>query len=323
MKKMIRSITIIAALAVLLSAFGIQAVAADTAETVNILAIGSEREGDTFYPTMPMIISLDFATGSVRIVYFHYATQIMAVTRDAGALSIPMKALSYCDYSEIVKAFENAFGIKIDRYMNFQFVYGDHENVFLFLNALCPLTLDIPAELLGDTKYTSVNWYMGELTRGLDIEYTKLTEMTTQTMDAIGLGAYICAAPDRLWKSGDQFTMMMEEYKYQDVKYRAIIEALKSNIAQMDRDAVLAIWRLLLDGQETDITAEDIAAWSEAGLNFIGDTPPLLTVPGFEGVEMVESEAKSVLGVRSYYAQMLVYDTAAAAQRVQEFLSGE
>jgi hypothetical protein len=318
MKKTIRSVTIITALAVLLAACGAQA----AGQTVNILLLDSETEDGGFYMTIPLIVSLDFANHSIRVVHIHNMTEIRAVTREKGELKIPVNALSHCEYSEIVNAFENAFGVTIDRYVNYRFVYGDFGPTLKLMGAFCPITLDIPEELTGDKKYVTVNGYMAEITSYLGTDFTPIMQAGPQELDALSLTAYFGAMPDRLWKSGDQFTMVMEEYKYNDMKYRAVIEGMKTKIAQMDQAEVLAFWHVLTDGQDTDVTAKDIAAWSAVSFNFIDDAP-YLTVPGFEGVEMTASEASSLPGAGNHHSMMLSYDTAAAAQAVQAFLGGE
>ncbi len=323
MQKIMRTIALITALAALLAACGVQAaLAAHAGQTVNILLMDSETEGDGFFIAIPVIVSLDLSKHSIRAVHIHNMSQISAVTREKGELTIPVNALSHCEYSEIVKAFENAFGVAIDRYINYQFVYGDFEPTLKLMGAFCPITLDIPEELTGDKKYVTVNGYMKEITGYLGTDFPPVTQAGPQVLDALQLTAYFGAMPERLWKSGDQFTMVMEEYKYNDWKYRSVVEAMKTNIARMDQAEVLAFWHVLTDGQDTDVTAEDIAAWSAIPFNFT-DAEPYITVPGFEGVEMVKSGAASLPGVGSNQAQMLVYDTGAAARRVKDFLSGQ
>lgn len=323
MKKKIRSVTVITALMVLLAACGAQAASAeDAGQTVNILLMDSETDGDGFFITIPVIVSLDFANHSIRAVHIHNMSQIAAVTREKGELSIPINALSHCEYPEIINAFKNAFGVTIDRYVNYQFVYGDFEPTLKLMGAFCPITLDIPEELTGDKKFVTINGYMQEIVGYLGTDYTPIAQAGPQVLDALSLTAYFGAAPARLWESGDQFTMVMEEYKYNDMKYRAVIGGMKVKIAQMDQAEVLAFWHVLTDGQDTDVTAEDIAAWSAVPFNFIDDEP-YLTVPGFEGVEMAASEASSLPGVSNYQAKMLVYDMDEAARRVRDFLSGE
>ena len=64
-------------------------------------------------------------------------------------MSVPINFLSYCDTDEIVKAFENTFGITIDRYLIFKREYESYGTFIDVYNLFCPMTLDVPQEVMG------------------------------------------------------------------------------------------------------------------------------------------------------------------------------
>ncbi|MFH1879295.1 MAG: hypothetical protein ABIK64_00715 [Bacillota bacterium] len=320
MKKFQKSVTAVAVLIVLLAACGAQAAAAEAeTPTVNILLLASEDTGDSFFPIMPMIVSLDLQNRSVKVINFYFQTQIFATAETGEALSVPMSLLPHCEIPEIVKAYENTYGIPIDRYLIYLYEYGSYEPIADVYDLLFPITLDIPEEFLGSAKYTTINGNMKALSKSMKREYTPIEEAGPHALGSVGFLAYYGAIPDRVWESGDRFTMAMEDYKLWDMKNRAVIEGLRPMIALMDGDTVLSFLKLFIKDQTTDITEEDIARWSLAGLNLAVDSP-YLTVPGFEGVEMQTGDAGSLKGISEYQLQMLKYDNEAIAQAIHTFL---
>jgi hypothetical protein len=321
--KTIKRIAAMTAALVLLFVCGAQAAAADAAgQTVNVLVLASETMGDSFFPIVPMIVSLDLAKGTVRVVYFYFEAQIFAETQKYGALSIPMSLLSHCEIPEIVRAYENTFGITIDRHLIYRYEYGSYEPAAEMYDLFCPITLDIPEEILGTAKYTTLNGNMKALSKSMKRDYTPVEQAGPQALDTVGFLAYFSSIPDRVWESGDRFTMAMEDYKYWDMKNRAVIEALGPVLEAADPSLVQAFLQLAIRDQITDITVEDIAAWSSAPFRFSADTS-YFTVPGFEGVELKDGDAGALPGVDSYQAAMLAYDTETIAASLRAFLNGE
>jgi hypothetical protein len=327
MRKLNKSIAIIMALIVLFAVPGAQAAqAGNESQTVNVLVLASENLGKTFFPIMPMIISLNLTDHSVKVINFYFRTQIFAVTREAGELSIPMSLLPQCDLPEIVKAYENTYGIKIDRYLIYQYKYGSFEPIADVYDLLFPITLEIPEEFLGNAEYTTMNGNMKSLSKSMHREYTQIAQAGPQELGAVGFLAYYSSIPDRVWESGDPLTMAMEDYKLWDMKNRAVIEGLRPIMARMDSNTVLSFLKLFVKDQITDITEEDMAAWSAAWaaapFSFPVDSP-YLTVPGFEGVEIQDGAVGALRGVDAYQCTMLAYDNDAAAQTIQRFIYGE
>ncbi|MFH1879299.1 MAG: hypothetical protein ABIK64_00735 [Bacillota bacterium] len=323
MRKQMKIVTLIMALIVMLTAFGIPTAAAESqTQILNILFLVCEGTGKAFTPMMPMIVTLDFEKTSIRVISFYYQTQIDAVTKKGKALSMPMNFLSYCDLPEIVKAYENTFGIPIDRYLVYQYRYGSYEPVVGVFDMLGSVTLDVSGEVLGDEEYTTINGNMKALSKSMKREYTPVTQAGPQALDSLGLIAYYSAIPDRVWASGDRFTMMMEDYKFWDAKNRAVIEALKPIISLMSTGVSHAFLQLITGNQITDITADDIAAWAVIPFNF-PDEAPYFTAPGFEGVEMRDFDAGALTGVGGYDAKMLSYDNAAMIAHIREFIYGQ
>ncbi|MBN1776770.1 MAG: hypothetical protein JW811_01490 [Clostridiales bacterium] len=318
MKKHTKIIALLTALVLLLAAGGVSAAAEGAGQTVNILLLACESG----YPISPLIVSLDFEQKTVKVVNFYYQTQINAVTKKGESLSMPMNFLLYCDTEEIVKAYENTFGIPIDRYVIFSYTYGNFQPAIQGFDMLTPVIVDIPEELLGNEQYTTINGNMKPLAGVLNREYTLITQAGPNALDAVGIVSYIGAIPDWVWSSGDRFTMMMEDYKYWDAKYRALIEGLRPNIAAFDHDAALAFWQRMVADQATDITGDDIALWSQTLCNFPEDAP-YLTIPGFEGVTMQDFDANALTGVYGYDAKMFAYDGDAISAIIRAFIAGE
>jgi len=317
MKKGIRSIALIMAMVLLLSVCGAPARASESAaQHVNVLALLCEGS----YVIVPLVLTFDLEKNTVRIINFFYQTQIDAVTKKGSALSMPMTFLGYCEPGEIVKAYENTFGIPIDKYIFYD--YSNYKTVVSAFGLLCPVTLEISDEVMGDEEYSTINGTMKMFAKSLKFEYTPLTQAGIQALDALALLAYLVTIPDRIWESGDRFTMMMEDYAYWDAKERAVIEALRPVISQMDPDAVLAFAQQALEDQETDITQKDLAAMFSAVFTFPQEEP-YFTVPGFEGVEMEDFDANALTGVYGYDSKMLVYDNEAMARRIRAFIYGE
>lgn len=321
MRKILKTTTMITVFVLLLAACGAPAaLAGDAGQTMNVLLLVCEGSGGSYYVIQPMILTFDFSENSVRVINFYYQTQVYAVTKKGESLSMPINFFAYCDTAEIVKAFENTYGIPIDRYVIYQ--YGNYKTPGAAFELLCPLTLDIPEEWMGDEEYTTFNGTMKAVSKIMHMDYTKVTQPGPQEIGPVGLVSYYATIPDRIWASGDRFTMMMEDYRYWDAKNLAVLEALRPKIAQMDQDAVLAIWSLMTEGQDTNLTGEDIAAWSQIPFRF-PDEAFYFTVPGFEGVEMADFDAGALTGVRGYDAKMLVYDNAAMAQKIRDFIYGQ
>ena len=319
MKKHTKIIALLTALVLLLAAGGMQAAAAeDAGQTVNILLLACEGG----YPISPLIVSLDFTQKTIKVVNFYFQTQIDAVTKKGESLSMPMNFLLYCDTAEIVKAYENTFGIPIDRYVIFTYAYGNFEPAIQGFDMLTPVTVDIPEELLGTEQYTTINGNMKPLAGVLNREYTLITQAGPNALDAVGIVSYIGAIPDWVWDSGDRYTMMMEDYKYWDAKYQALIEGLRPNIAALDHDAILAFWQHMVADQTTNITEDDITLWSQTLYNFPEDAP-YLTIPGFEGVTIQDFDANALVGISGYDVKMFVYDNDAISAMIQAFIGGE
>jgi hypothetical protein len=321
MRKILKTTAMITLFVLLLAACGAQAApAGDAGQTMNLLLLVCEGSGNSYYVIQPMILTFDFLKNSIRVVNFYYQTQIFSVTRKGEALSMPINFFAYCDTAEIVKAFENTYGITVDRYVIYK--YGDYKMPGEAFELLCPLVLDIPEELMGDEEYTTFNGTMKAVSRIMHMDYTKVTQPGPQEIGPVGLVSYYATYPDRIWASGDRFTMMMEDYKYWDAKNLAVLEALKKKIAQMDQESVLTIWSLMTEGQDTNVTGEDIAAWSQIPFR-LPDEAFYCTAPGFTGVEMADFDAGALTGVRGYDAKMLVYDNDAMAQKIRDFIYGQ
>ena len=105
------------------------------------------------------------------------------------------------------------------------------------------------------------------------------------------------------------------------MKNVAVIEALRPIIGLMTPDTVAMLMQMLVADQQTDITQKDIALWSAAGLNLDADAP-YLTVPGFEGIDLVTGDIGSLSGISAYQNKMLSYDSEAIKQQIREFLYG-
>ena len=112
----------------------------------------ADGTSDTFYPAAINIITLDSGECKVRVVNFDMGMPIYADTPQAGEGYIPMSFLWTCEPDAIVSAFETTYGIAIDRYLFLSYEYGSFEPMVSLLDILCPITLDIPQELMGDTQ---------------------------------------------------------------------------------------------------------------------------------------------------------------------------
>lgn len=320
--KTAKKLAAVSAAIVLLFACCAQASAAEPGgQTVNVLVLASETAGDSFFPIMPMLVSLDLAGGTVRVVFFYFQTQIFAQSERYGALSIPMSLLPQCEIPEIVGAYEQTFGVSIDRYLIYRYKYGSYAPAAAIYDLFCPITLDISEELMGSAKYTTVNGNMKALSKSMKREYAPVEQAGPQVLDTVGFLAYYAAIPDRVWESNDPFTMAMEDYKLWDQKNRAVVTALGPVLAAADPALVQTFLQLATKEQLTDITADDVAVWSSMSFRFAD--APYFTVPGFEGVEWKEGDADALPGVDSYQARMLSYDTAALSADLYAFLYGE
>ncbi len=282
----------------------------------NILFIASE--GD--YPIVLFILTMDYNTNSMRFANFFYQTQINAVTKEGEELSMPMGFLGHCDTPEIVKAYENTYGITIDRYLLFQY---DLETVIKILNELSPITLNIPEEFLGDEEYSTINGNMQAYSEDFDIEPDPVDEAGEQELDSLGLFSFFHTIPDRVSASDDRGTNMMEDYRLWDEKNQTVIEAFKPLFKLLGEDGVSGLWELVTEGQDTDITEEDIAKWSKLLASLPDEKTPYFTVPGFEGVEVEDFDAKTLTGMSGFDVKMLVYDNETMAENLQKFINGQ
>ncbi|MBN1776767.1 MAG: hypothetical protein JW811_01470 [Clostridiales bacterium] len=322
MKKSLKMLSAVTALILLLMACGVPAAAESAGDVVNLLILASEDMGNSYFPIMPMILSLNLKTLDARLINFYFQTQIFAVAKNGEEISVPMSLLPNCEVSEIVKAYENTFGIPIDRYLIYVYQYGSYSPIVDVFDMMFPITLDIPEEILGTAQYTTINGNMKSIANTLKRQYSPIEQAGPHELDAVGYLAYYCAIPDYVWGSGDRLSNTLEDYKYWDMKNEAVIEAFRPIIGLMSPDTVAMLIRMLVSGQLTDITEDDIVLWSTAGLNFAADSP-YLTVPGFEGVELQGGNIGSLKGISAYQNMMLTYDNEAVKQQIQAFLYGE
>ena len=171
--------------------------AAPTKEPIppeNLLFIACD--GD--YPIMPFILTMDYNTGNIRFINFYLSTQINAVTKDGSEVSMPMTFLSHCETPEIVKAYENTYGITIDRYIIFKY---DTEKTIEILNKLGPIKLIIPEEFLGDEEHSSINGNMQYYGESLDMEPKPVDGAGEHELDSLGLFSFFHTIPERVWES--------------------------------------------------------------------------------------------------------------------------
>ena len=109
-------------------------------------------------------------------------------------------------------------------------------------------------------EYSPINWQLQSIADVLGADYTPVTQTGTQELDAMKVISYIAAYPAIDWENVDWIAGTMEDYILWDLKVRAMLAAVKPKVAQMDSDAVRTLCTLITDGQETDITADDIGA---------------------------------------------------------------
>lgn len=323
-KTLFRLILILTALAVLTTAApAALAEAADSANDIrNMLVIAGEDMGDGYFPLLVLVFSADFTEKTIKVINFYYTTQVNAVAKNGEAVSIPMSLLPVCDDTEIVKAFENTFGIPIERYLIYVYKSNSYEPFLDVFDQVDPITVDIPEEVLGTAQHSTVNGNMKAIAGASKREYTPIQSAGLQELNGVGILSYYTAIPARIWASGDTFTNVMEDYKYWDNKNAVLFSALRAIIGMMGPDASAAILRTLLTGQDTDMTDEQIAIISGAGLNFAPGVC-YMTVPGFEGVEMVVGDTGTLKGVSTFQKQMLTYDSEAIRQQIHTFLYGD
>ena len=100
-----------------------------------------------------------------------------------------------------------------------------------------------------------------------------------------------------------------------------VAHALHDVIGLLSPDTVAMLMQMLIDGQETNITHEDIAQWSAAGLNLDADNP-IMSAPGLETAAMATADTTG-LSINTYQNNMLTYDSEVVAQQIQAFLYGE
>lgn len=299
------------------------ATASPTAEPIppeNILFIACEGSEESFFPIMPFILTMDYNTNSIRFTNFYLSTQIDAVTKKGDKISMPMTFLNQCDTEEIVKAYENTYGIKIDRYIIFKY---DNKKTIEILSELGPIKLFIPEEFLGDKEYTTINGNMEHYGKSLDMEPKPVDESGEQELDSLGLFSFFHTIPERVWESDDRFTNMMEDYRLWDEKNQTVIAALKPLLKLLGEDKVSGLWKLVAQGQDTNITDEDIAKWSKLLVNLPAEKTPYFTVPGFEDVEFADFDAKALTGISGYDVKMLTYDNEKMAEDLQKFINAE
>ena len=224
-------ITAVIVLALLLSVCGAQAAETETtAQHENVLLLLC----DGSYVIGPLILTFDWEKGTVRIIHFCYQAQINAVTKKGEAMDMPITFLLYCEPDEIVKAFETACGIPIEKYIIFD--YSAYQSVIDAFEALGPVTLEVPSEMMGDEEYSSVNGNMRVFANAVNAVYAPLKQAGVQALDELAFLSYIATTPDRIWESGDRFTMMMADYQYQVWKMQAMIEAFRPVISRLDPD---------------------------------------------------------------------------------------
>ena len=277
--------------------------------------------GDDFYPTAAAIISLNSEEQTIKVVNFCMQTQITAVTRQAGEMFVPLNFLRFCDVDEIVGAFETTFGIMIDRYLIYRREYDDYKTFFDLYSLFSPMTLDIPETIIGDEAYSPINEYLGLIAGSLGVDYAPIERAGTQELDAMKAISYVSAYPAIDWENMDWIAGTMEDYAIWDSKVRAVLGAVKPMVAHMDSGWLSTFCTLATDGQETNITADDIAAWS--GIPFVFAEEAYLTVPGFEGSEVREFDSTALTDPGLFGVRIMVYDTEAAAASIREYIAGQ
>lgn len=297
------------------------ATVADSGQTVNILILVGDGTSGTFNPIAPFILSLDGSSQTARVIGFSISTRIAAVTREAGETSISMGYLSHCETGEIVKAYETTFGIPIDRYLFLAYQYGSFESLVGALDMLCPVTLDIPEILMGDTQFTTVNGNMPMFAEAMNREYTLVAGAQAQELDTVGFISYFAAAPSININTVDWIVYPMDSYRLWDMKCQAALKAFIPRISRMDQAEVLAFWTLITDGQDTDITADDIGRWSAIPYSFPADC--YLSVPGFENAKAQEFDASAFTSYNFFPQMLLAYDSEAVISQIHTFISGE
>lgn len=322
-KTLFKSVLTLTALAVLLAACAVPAASAETADEIgNLLMIAGEDMGNTYFPLVIMVFSANFTQKTIKVISFYFETQITAVAKTGETVSIPMSLLPNCETGEIVKAFENTFGIPIDRYLIYTYTYGSYKPIIDVYDRIFPVTIDIPEEILGTAQYTTINGNMKAIAKASKRDYTPIDKAGLHDLDSVGVLAYFSSIPDRISESGDRFTKAMEDYKYWDAKHAALFNGLRPVVGLMSPDTMAMILQMLFSNQATDMTGEDIAKISAAGLNFAADSG-YLTVPGFEGVELQAGDKGSLKGINAYQNMMLAYDSEAIRQQIRAFLYGE
>lgn len=321
-RTLFRIILVLTALAVLLTVCVPAALAETADDIVNILLIGGEDMGSSYFPLLPLVLSFNLTRQSVKVIYFYYETQIFGTAPSGETVSIPMSLLPNLDTGEVVKAFETTYGIPINRYLIYTYDYGKCTRTLEAFDLLAPLTIDVPGEILGTAQHTTINGNMKALAGANKRDYTAVETAGPQQLDAVGYLAYIFAIPESVWSSGDRLTVAMADYNDADTKNRVAIAALRIVIGMKDEDTIAAFMRKFTEGQETDITEDDIALWSAFSLNLDADNP-YMSVPGNEGVALQAGDIGSMTGISSYQNQMLTYDNEAFKQKIHAFLYGE
>ena len=320
-KRMKRMISAVLA-AVLLICCAPAAVAEDM-QQVNILLIVGDGTGDTFYPTAVFIVVLDPDTCKIRVVNFDMAAQIYAKPRQAEESWMPMKFLYCCDTDAIVYAFESTFGITIDRYLFVAYEYGSFAPLLPMLDELIsrnPVEVDIPDALMGDEPYTTVNGNMPWIAEAAGRDYTPVTGTQAQALDAVGLVSYFAAYPAVDFETVDWEQYTLDSYALWDEKCAAVFEAIRPAIRKSTPDSSNAFWMMLLDGQQTNITQEDVDDWIWQPFT-IGDNA-YFSVPGEHAVPE-EFDASALTGANAFPYMMLTGNPQETAAGMQTFMNGE
>ena len=104
-RTLFRIMLVLTALAVLLTVCVPAALAETADDIVNILLIGGEDMGSSYFPLLPLVLSFNLTRQSVKVIYFYYETQIFGTAPSGETVSIPMSLLPNLDTGEVVTAF--------------------------------------------------------------------------------------------------------------------------------------------------------------------------------------------------------------------------
>jgi len=281
---------------------------------VNVLIIACEGKENSF-PLNFFLITVDNNTNEVRFTNFFYETQIDAVTTEGEPVSIPMyKLTELCDMEGIIDAFENMYGIAVDKYLIYRY---DNNMIIDIFKHMCPITVDIPEEYIGSGEGT-LKKSMERYSDSTGEEITPVDAAGEQELGPLALLSYFHTIPEWVYASEDDLTRKMEDYKYWDAKNEYALSVYKPVFELMGEQALTALGQSIMEGQDTNITDDDIAAWAKRLTELPDGKTPYLTIPGFEDIGLEKFEGDPMGST-----MMLTYDKAEAAEKVQAFVNGE